>query len=56
LFFDQDPGNPVPIEDLLNYLERYGPFQQLAVHYFWEDLWWKRKTKHIPWLEALIRV
>ncbi len=56
LFFDQDPDNPVPVEHLLKYFERYGRFRQLAVHYFWEDLWWKRKTEHIPWLEALIRV
>jgi 3-methyladenine DNA glycosylase/8-oxoguanine DNA glycosylase len=55
LFFDQDPGSPVAVEDLLKYLERYRLFKQLAVHYFWEDLWWKRKDERIPWLEALIR-
>jgi 3-methyladenine DNA glycosylase/8-oxoguanine DNA glycosylase len=56
LFFDQDPENPVPVERLLAHFERYGQFKQLAVHYLWEDLWWKRKNDHIPWLEALIRV
>ena len=56
LFFDQSPDNPVPVEQLLAHFERYGPFKQLAVHYLWEDLWWKRKNEHIPWLEALIRV
>ncbi len=56
LFFDQDPDHPVPVERLLAYFERYAPFQQLAVHYFWEDLWWKRRNEAVPWLEALIRV
>lgn len=56
LFFDQDPDNPVPVEKLLKYFERYGKYKQLAVHYIWWDLWWKRKNKHIPWLEKLIRL
>lgn len=56
LFFGQDPQKPVPVQKLLKYLEKYNPYQHLAVHYFWEDLWWKRKNKHIPWLEKLIRV
>lgn len=56
LFFDKDPENPVPIEKLLKYFERYGAYKQLAVHYIWEDLWWKRKNDNIPWLEKLIRI
>jgi 3-methyladenine DNA glycosylase/8-oxoguanine DNA glycosylase len=56
LFFDQDPENPVPVKKLLKHFEKYQPYQQLAVHYLWEDLWWKRKNKNIPWLEKLIRL
>lgn len=56
VFFDQDPENPVPVEKLLKHFEKYGQFKQLAVHYIWEDLWWKRKTEKIPWLEKLIRI
>jgi len=56
LFFDQDPGNPVSVEKLLKHFERYGKYKQLAVHYIWEDLWWKRKNKHIKWLEKEIRL
>jgi 3-methyladenine DNA glycosylase/8-oxoguanine DNA glycosylase len=56
LFFDQDPESPVPVETLLAHFEQYGQFKQLAVHYLWEDLWWKRRNEHIPWLEKLIRV
>ena len=25
----------------------------LAVHYFWEDLFWKKKNAQIEWLENL---
>jgi len=56
LFFDQDPEKPVPVQQLLKYFEKYGEYKQLAVHYIWEDLWWKSKHESIPWLEKLIRV
>ena len=56
LFFDTDPERPVSVEKLINYFDKYGEYKQLAVHYIWEDLWWKRKNEHIPWLEKLIRV
>ena len=56
LFFNRNPENPVPVKKLLKYFERFGKYKQLAVHYVWEDLWWKRKNEHIPWLEKEIRV
>ena len=56
LFFNKNPENPVPVEKLLRYFERFGKYKQLAVHYIWEDLWWKRKNDNIPWLEELIRI
>jgi|SRR3989339_137134 len=56
IFFEADPENPVAVADLLKYFEKYGKHKQLAVHYIWEDLWWKRKNENIPWLEKLIRV
>ena len=56
LFFDQNPEKPTPVKKLLKYFERYGKYKQLAVHYIWDDLWWKRKNKHIPWLEKLIKI
>ncbi len=55
LFFGKDPDKPVPVEKLLKYFEKFGDYKQLAVHYIWEDLWWKRKNEQIPWLEKLIR-
>lgn len=56
LFFDRDPENPVPVKKILKHFEKFGKYKQLAVHYIWEDLWWKRKHKHIPWLEKEIRL
>lgn len=35
---------------------RWGKWKMLAAHYIFEDLFWQRKTQHIPWLEALIRL
>jgi 3-methyladenine DNA glycosylase/8-oxoguanine DNA glycosylase len=56
LFFDQEPETPAPVEALLQHFDRFGGYKQLAVHYIWEDLWWKRKNEAIPWLEKLIRL
>lgn len=56
VFFDVDPENPVPVADILQHFERFGKYKQLAVHYIWEDLWWKREHESIPWLEKQIRV
>jgi 3-methyladenine DNA glycosylase/8-oxoguanine DNA glycosylase len=55
VFLGRDPEDPAPVDELLRCFERYGAYKQLAVHYIWEDLWWKRKNEHIPWLEKLIR-
>lgn len=54
LFFNRSPKNPVPVKKLLKYFEKYGKYKQLAVHYIWEDIFWKRKTQKIPWLEKEI--
>ncbi len=57
LFFNRDPdGVLVPVEKILKYFERFGRFKQLAVHYIWEDLWWRRQNERIPWLEKEIRL
>jgi 3-methyladenine DNA glycosylase/8-oxoguanine DNA glycosylase len=34
----------------------YGKFSMLAVHYIWEDVFWRRKNEKIPWLEKEIRL
>lgn len=56
LFFNKNPENPVPVKKLLKHFERFDKYKQLAVHYIWEDLFWKRKNKNISWLEKEIRL
>jgi len=34
--------------------KRYGKWKTLAMHYIFEELFWKRKTQRIEWLEKLI--
>jgi len=47
----------VSAETLLDEIERrYGKWKTLAMHYVFEDLFWKRKTQKIEWLEKLIRL
>lgn len=36
--------------------KRYKNWEKLAFHYIWEDIFWKRKTQHIDWLEKEIRL
>ena len=57
LFFDRDPEDPVPVEDLIAFFDRhFSPYRMLAVNYIWEDLWWRRKNEPVEWLERLIRL
>ncbi len=57
IFFDKDYEKElVPVKKMLKYFDRWGKWKNLAIHYLWEDIWWKRKHKHIPWLEKLIRL
>ena len=46
----------VPSQKILNFFKRYKPYEKLAFHYIWEDLFWKRKHEHIDWLEKEIRL
>ena len=55
LFFDRQPEDPAPVKELLNYFQQhFGGWRMLAVHYFWEDLFWRRKHEPVDWLEKLI--
>jgi len=56
LFFDQEPDDLVPVDVLLQTFERFGEYKMLAVHYIWEDLFWRRKHEPVEWLEELIRL
>jgi len=47
----------VSVEKILRYADKkWGKWKKLAIHYIWEDIFWKRKTKHIDWLEKEIRL
>ncbi len=41
---------------LKHYDKKWGKWKNLATLYVWDDIWWKRRNKHIPWLEKLIRL
>jgi DNA-3-methyladenine glycosylase II len=57
LFFDRNLDDPAPVPELLAYFSaEFAPYQMLAVHYFWEDLFWRRKVEPVAWLEELIRL
>jgi len=57
LFFDTKPDKPVSVDKLLGlFEERFGKYKMLAVHYIWEDLFWRRRHDDIEWLEKLIRL
>jgi 3-methyladenine DNA glycosylase/8-oxoguanine DNA glycosylase len=57
LFFNTDIDDPVGTGALIDYFtQHYRGYRMLAVHYFWEDLFWKRKNEKIEWLEKLIRL
>lgn len=56
LFLGRRVDKPVPAERLRRYLNRrFRGFAQLAVHYAWEDLFWRWKRGRAAWLDPLIR-
>ncbi len=47
----------VPTKKILKDIEnRWDGWKRLAIHYIWEDIFWKRKTQKIDWLEKEIRL
>jgi 3-methyladenine DNA glycosylase/8-oxoguanine DNA glycosylase len=57
LFFNTDIDDPVATGSLIQYFsQHFSGYRMLAVHYFWEDLFWKRKNEPVEWLEKLIRL
>lgn len=57
IFFGKDwEKELVPVDKMLRYFDKWGKWKNLAIHYVWEDIWWQRRNKHLPWLEKLIRL
>jgi hypothetical protein len=47
----------VPVERIrADILKRYESYSMLAVHYIWEDVFWRGRNEHIEWLEKEIRL
>ena len=47
----------VPAERIRDDIKKqYGKYSMLAVHYIWEDIFWRRKNEKIEWLEKEIRL
>jgi 3-methyladenine DNA glycosylase/8-oxoguanine DNA glycosylase len=47
----------VPVNKIRDDIKKqYGEYAMLAVHYIWEDIFWKRKNEKIEWLEKEIRL
>jgi len=54
LFYNQEI---VPTERIIDDINRqFGRYSALAVHYIWEDVFWRRRNEYIDWLEAEIRL
>jgi len=57
LFFNKESDEKVSVATLLEFCDsRFGEYKMLAVHYVWEDLFWKRRYEEVEWLEKLIRL
>jgi 3-methyladenine DNA glycosylase/8-oxoguanine DNA glycosylase len=54
LFYDRRLVRAERIRSDLN--RRYGEYTSLAVAYIWEDIFWRRRREHIPWLEKETRL
>lgn len=48
--------DPAPVPVLLERIARWSPWRALAVHYLWEDLFWRHRAEPIDWLAPLIRL
>jgi 3-methyladenine DNA glycosylase/8-oxoguanine DNA glycosylase len=56
VFFGTPVEEPVAVESLVDYFnQHFGQYKMLAVHYFWEDLWWQHQQQPVEWLAPLIR-
>lgn len=44
------------LEKLFSFINKFGKYKQLAIHYLWEETWWRRKNGEVfDWLEKEIR-
>jgi 3-methyladenine DNA glycosylase/8-oxoguanine DNA glycosylase len=48
--------DPAPVPVVLERVARWSPWRALALHYLWEDLFWRHRAEPIDWLAPLIRL
>lgn len=53
LLFGRDQ---VSVEEILHRIDGWRPWRMLAIHYLFEDLFWRHGETPIPWLQTLIRL
>jgi 3-methyladenine DNA glycosylase/8-oxoguanine DNA glycosylase len=56
LLLGRSTDDPAPVPVLLERIARWSPWRALAVHYLWEDLFWRHRTEPVDWLAPLIRL
>jgi len=57
LFFDRDPNDPIPADEMIKFMtDHYSGYRAIAIHYFWEDLFWQWKFGKADWLNEFIRL
>ncbi len=57
IFFNKDYEKElVPVSKMIKRFEKWGKWKALAVNYAWENIWWQRQCRAVPWLEKLIRL
>lgn len=46
----------VPVDAILAHIEGWRPWRMLAMHYLFEDLFWRHRAKPVDWLARVIRL
>jgi 3-methyladenine DNA glycosylase/8-oxoguanine DNA glycosylase len=48
--------DPAPVPVLIERIAHWSPWRALAMHYLWEDLFWRHRAEPIDWLTPMIRL